>query len=477
MKKLIFIFSAHIFTSLFVAGQDQRGIMDKSKLPAPKDHYQTEYSFDSATQPERWLNQKPGLQVSFASTDKAYFRSEVPDINETKEWTGTAWRGERANTMILIWSPDSLNQLRFVLKDLANAKGQTLSKKDINLHLVRYVVSNYPYNSRDATCDVSPHKEVYLMPDRFENFQQFDLPGKTVRPVWLSIDVPENIAPDTYHGTVEVQSEKFKTTLNVSIKVQKQLLPKPHDWKFRLDLWQNPWVIAWYNRVEPWSVDHKILLKKHLALYASAGGKYITTYAVHSPWSDNSYMIEETMIEWVKRKNGSWKFDYNIFDQYVQLAMEAGIDKAITIYTPVPWGNRFRYMDEATGNYIYEVWEPGSAAFKNVWNSFLTDLQTHLQQKGWLEKTYLGINENTLEQTMATIKVIKAHSKKWKITYAGNVPSRSLQVGNEADFYRVIAACEDNWNSRRRRLCREHCVRRHSGKYHGDLSVNQAGRQ
>jgi hypothetical protein len=44
----------------------------------------------------------------------------------------------------------------------------------------------------------------------------------------------------------------------------------------------------------------------------------------------------------------------------------------------------------------------------------------HLQKKGWLEKTYLGINENTLEQTLATIQVIKAHSKKWKITYAGN---------------------------------------------------------
>ncbi|MDP9041071.1 MAG: DUF4091 domain-containing protein, partial [Bacteroidota bacterium] len=175
-----------------------------------------------------------------------------------------------------------------------------------------------------------------------------------------------------------------------------------------------------YNHVKPWSAEHKALLKKHLVLYAGAGGKYITTYAVHSPWSDNSYMIEETMIEWTKRQNGTWKFDYNIFDQYVQLAMEAGIDKAITIYTPVPWGNRFRYLDEQTGNYIFETWAPRSLEFKNAWNAFLTDLQIHLLKKRWLEKTYLGINENTLEQTLATVKVIRAHSKKWKITYAGN---------------------------------------------------------
>jgi len=76
-------------------------------------------------------------------------------------------------------------------------------------------------------------------------------------------------------------------------------------------------------------------LKKHLKLYADAGGSYITTYAVHSPWSDNSYRIEGTMIEWIKRKDG-WKFDYTIFDQYVQLAMEVGIDKAITMMPGLP---------------------------------------------------------------------------------------------------------------------------------------------
>lgn len=420
MKKIILIFSSVISSASLIVAQDPRGLMDPSKLPAPRDHYQTEYGFDSPTHPERWTNMSGGLQVSFATTDETYFRTEVPEITSTKEWNATGWKGERLNTMILVWSTDTVNQLRFVLRNLSTASGQTLDKKNINLRLVRYVVSNYPYNASNATCDVSPEKNVYLMPDRFEDFERFDLPGKTVRPVWLSIDIPENLPPGAYRGVVEVQSEKFKTTLNINLKVQKELLPKPHEWKFRLDLWQNPWVIAWYNRVTPWSADHKAMLKKHLALYAGAGGKYITTYAVHSPWSDNSYMIEETMIEWVKRKNGSWKFDYNIFDQYVQLAMEAGIDKAITIYTPVPWGNRFRYMDEATGNYIYEIWAPGTEPFKNVWNAFLSDLRNHLQQKGWLDKTYLGINENTMEQTLATIKVIRAHSKNWKITYAGD---------------------------------------------------------
>src|SRR5678815_220952 len=100
--------------------------------------------------------------------------------------------------------------------------------------------------------------------------------------------------------------------------------------------------------------------------------------------------------------------------------MSVGIDEAITLYTPVPWGFRFRYMDEATGLYKHESWAPTSAAFKDFWDVFLTDLKKHLEQKGWFNKTYIGINENPLAETMAAINVVKEHSPKWKITYAGN---------------------------------------------------------
>ena len=171
-------------------------------------------------------------------------------------------------------------------------------------------------------------------------------------------------------------------------------ITQTHEWKHRLDLWQNPWVVAWKINVKPWSEEHKILLKKHLKLYADAGGKYITTYAVHSPWADNSYMIEGGMIEWIKRKDGSWKFDYNIFDQYVQLAMSVGIDKAIT----------FIHLCHGDSGSVIWMKQPeiicmnhGRRTPKNlktIWNVFLTDLKKHLEQKGWFEKTYIGINEN-----------------------------------------------------------------------------------
>ena len=382
-------------------------------------HYQAEYTFDTPSDSLRWSKQQSGLSVSFGSTDVSYMRSEAPDLpTASRLWEDTGWKGERLNAQLVIWSPDTVNQIRITTSDLVNPQGAVLSKSNVQVRLVRYVLSNHAYGAAPGGCEASD--TVFLMPDRLEALERFDLPARSVRPVWVSLDIPRGTAAGIYQGTIEVSSEKSRASLQVRIRVQNQVLPGPRDWSFRLDLWQNPWVIAWYYHLRPWSDEHKALLRKHLQLYADAGGKYITTYAVHSPWADNSYMIEGAMIDWTKRADGTWKFDYDIFDQYVQLAMDVGVDKAITIYTPVPWGHRFRYLDATTGNYVYEVWSPDSAKFRSLFPVFLTDLKAHLEQKGWFSRTYLGINENPMPITLAAIKVIKDHSRAWRITYAGD---------------------------------------------------------
>ncbi|HET9432071.1 MAG TPA: glycoside hydrolase domain-containing protein [Chitinophagaceae bacterium] len=397
------------------------GLIDSARISRPFLHYQEEFAFDSAIDPAGWQKVSPGLHASFVTTDEVYFRSEVPAINqESLTWKGTGWKGERLNAMLLVWSPDTINQVRLVLNDLKSARGNMVRKDNIQLNKIRYVISNYPYDARDVTCGEGPVDKAYLMPDRFEAFDRFDLPGNTARPVWISIDIPATAIAGNYDGTIELRSEKQVKQLRLSLTVQDQVLAGPKDWAFQLDLWQNPWVIAEYYKVKPWGTEHVDLLKKHLKLYADAGGKFITTYAVHSPWADNSYMIEGSMIDWIKKKDGGWKFDYSIFDKYVQLSMDAGINKAITIYTPIPWGERFRYRDEGSGDYVTERWLPTSAVFRTNWRIFLTDLRKHLEKKGWFKLTYLGINENAMEQTLAAIKVLKEHSKDWKITYAGD---------------------------------------------------------
>ena len=449
MRIVLLFISLSVLFTFNASSQVYKGEIDSSILPKiGTAHYEPEYTRDLSVNPNAWTNEKPGLHVAFGSEAQLYFRTEVPEVDtEMNSWEATGWRGERLNTQILIWSPDTLNQVRFIINDLKNETGKVLSKNNIELNMVRYVVANYPYGSADVTCGQTPYKDGFLMPDRFEQFERLDVPGKTVRPVWLSLNIPADTKPGIYTGTIVAKDTKEQQILQIKIHVQNQLLPNPHEWKYRLDLWQNPWAVADYYHLKPWGPEHKALLKKHLQLYADAGGKYITTYGVHSPWADNEYSIERGMIGWIKTSNGSWKFDYTIFDEYVELAMSVGIDKAITVYTPVPWGERFRYKEEKTGNYVYEQWPTSSDTFKRNWNAFLTDLKKHLEKKGWFKKTYIGINENTMEQTFEAIHITRKNSPQWKITYAGNwhqqldslLDDYSFLFGNEANAQQVKA--------------------------------------
>jgi len=421
MRKIALIFFGSLFLGQTAYSQLQKAQISPARIPELNQHYVDEYAFDVSSNPELWKKQKNGLNVSVASTNELYLRTEVPQINkENSVWESTGWKGERLNAQLVIWSTDTLRQVRLEVKDLVNSKQKVLSKENVKVNLVRYVLSNFPYDAMAHNCSAGSADTAYLMPDRFELLNRFDLPGNTVRPIWITIDIPTDAEAGSYTGTIDVISEAQRKTLTFNVKVQAQTLPRPGDWKFRLDLWQNPWAVASYYNVEPWSDDHVAMLKKHLKPYADAGGTFITTYAVHSPWSDAAFLNEGGMIEWIKRKDGSWKFDYKIFDQYVTLCINMGIHEAITVYTPVPWGHRFRYMDEATGNYVQVTWDPETDSFRSFWNIFLTDLKAHLQKKGWFEKTYLGINENPLNITIAAVKVIKDHSKDWKITYAGD---------------------------------------------------------
>jgi hypothetical protein len=102
-------------------GQIQPGEIDISNVPFTKQHYEPEYTFDTIVNPNEWLNEKAGLNVSWGSTDTRYFRREVPHIDKgINSIEATLWKGERFNATILVWSPDTLRQVRFILSNLIN---------------------------------------------------------------------------------------------------------------------------------------------------------------------------------------------------------------------------------------------------------------------------------------------------------------------------------------------------------------------
>ena len=196
--------------SCFHAFSQYAGI-DSSKLPKTLPHYLDELTFDVPSNEQAWTKESAGLHAAFGSTDELYFRREVPSSGISNELRITGWKGERLNAQVIIWSPDTITQVRLKLNDLTNEKGYKIEAKNITANLVRYVLANYPYGSKEAVCGASPYNDGYLMPDRFEAFERFDLPGKSARPVWVSVNVPPNAIAGTYNGVIDVMSEKINS--------------------------------------------------------------------------------------------------------------------------------------------------------------------------------------------------------------------------------------------------------------------------
>jgi hypothetical protein len=84
MKKTFFIVCVCLLCCGLVEAQQSKGAFDASAVPAPKPHYQPEYTFDVPVDASAWQSQPSGLQVSFASINKLYFRTEVPRWK--KQW-------------------------------------------------------------------------------------------------------------------------------------------------------------------------------------------------------------------------------------------------------------------------------------------------------------------------------------------------------------------------------------------------------
>ena len=163
---------------------------------------------------------------------------------------------------------------------------------------------------------------------------------------------------------------------------------------------------------------------------ASAGQKAITATLIDRPWDGQTYDPFGSMVTWIKKADGTWLYDFTIFDRWVEFMMSCGIDKEITCFSMIPWKLSFRYYDQATHTHKYINCAPGDEAYAQFWGRMLSAFAKHLKEKGWFDKTFISMDERSLQQMQAAIKVIKEYAPGMKISMAGNYHPEI-----EADIY------------------------------------------
>lgn len=248
-----------------------------------------------------------------------------------------------------------------------------------------------------------------------------DVEACTARPVWLRIQVPADTRPGTYKGTLTLQAEEgVSMKLPYRLHVADRTLPAPTQWKFHLDLWQNPYSVARFYNVPLWSQAHFDRMRPIMERLAAAGQKVITTTVMQYPWNGQTEDPFESMVTRIRRLDGTWTYDYAVFDRWVEFMLSLGIDKQINCYTMVPWALKFDYFDQASNTMKYVHAKPGDPAYEAYWLPFLTDFARHLKNKGWFERTAIAMDERAMDQMREAFALIHKADPDYKISGAAH---------------------------------------------------------
>ena len=264
---------------------------------------------------------------------------------------------------------------------------------------------------------------------RFEVYDRVKWNSDDDGPRVVEVSVPADAKPGVYSCGM------------MNIRVVDRVLPPAKEWKYFLDLWQHPWAVSRYHDVKPFSKKHYAKMRPVYELLASAGQKTITTTILPEAWDHQCYDAYGTMIGRVKREDGTWQFDYSVFDEYVEFCRGCGLGPAICCYTLCPWGYVVRWQN-AKGETESCVAKPGTKEFEDYWGVFLQAFATHLKQKGWFEQTYISMDERSVEDVKLIGEFVQKHAPGLRISMAGNqLPS---QYGVTIDDFCMILSDKIN---------------------------------
>ena len=356
-----------------------------------------------------------GPSLVWGSTDVRY--PQKGSVVAEKTPVLRAWKGERVFAQAVFTASEDC-EISFSLTDL-KCGNKVIPAECVKKSYVGYVLTDN-YNNTD--------RAVHYVADRLDEVPSCKVKAGDNQPLWLDIKVPQGTAGGKYTGKIKLNTANLTLTLPISLTVGERTLPEPEDWKFHLDLWQNPYSVARYFGVPLWSKEHFDLMRPVMERYAKAGGKVITASIIQHPWQCQTHDPFESMIVKMKRIDGSWQYDYEVFDKWVEFMHSCGITRQIDCYTIVPWGYSFEYFDMGTSTLKTFSCKPQDKEYEEYLLPFLTDFAKHLKAKGWFEKTCIAMDERPADQLRIARSILHRADPGYRIQGATDYSPESVDI-------------------------------------------------
>jgi hypothetical protein len=233
------------------------------------------------------------------------------------------------------------------------------------------------------------------------NFKFFDhisptppetVPAGACQPIWLGLRIPADAAPGLYRGTVAVRADdQAPLAIPLEAEVIAWRVPDPQEFQTFVQSEQSPYGVARAYKLEPWSPEHWRLIESSFRQLARIGNRWLFVPVLMGSELGNRL---DTMIRWIRRKDGTLAFDYALMDRYLALACKIqGRPKGICfdVMQAVPAPAEVKILDETSGQEELLGLGPEQAATRGpVWRAFARSLYDHVRTLGLADAMYWG---------------------------------------------------------------------------------------
>jgi len=270
------------------------------------------------------------------------------------------------------------------------AQGGGGAKLPASMITVRYAA---PFDTKKT------HGPAY----RFDALLDAPVACRTV-PIWFTAHIPADAAAGRYEGKVAVEADGLaRAEVPIRLTVYGWKLPDPKDWTVR-DVGQSMTEhLAEFYGVPLWSDRHFKLIARSLALMAEINERTATVNLTVP--GNYSFGNTESVVRWVKQADGSFKYDFTVFDKYLDVVAKTlgtPVPLRINIFTPTErrGGTRLykggrepsvTVVDAATGK-LESMKCPmmGTPESLKFWTPVLKEVQKRIKARGWWKVSGLG---------------------------------------------------------------------------------------
>ena len=350
--------------------------------------------------------------------------------SENASFQSSAWLGDIINSKInMVTKGKDVHNAKIKVSDFTNGNN-VIKASNVETYWIKETKANIGRGNAGA-----PVKDF---PDILHTQKIIDISSKKVQSAWININVPKDAAPGVYSGKVSIVADELDKPyeLSYTFEVINLVQPTTDDTDMSIQIWQHPFAVAEYYGVKKedyFKEAHLKYLRESMREYKEMGGRDVVANIVEEAWNHQSYTSDPTMVGWTKKSDGTFTFDYTLFDRWIQfnvdegvLDPEAGLGQ-IKCYSIVPWGNQVTYYDEASGSIKKESPATGTDQWKALWQPFLSDFIQHVEKKGWFDITYIAMDERgigDLKNAVSLIETVEnSTGESFKISSAMNYQS------------------------------------------------------